>query len=357
MTGASGVPGPAAPGARRTLVARAVVPWLVAAGCLAYAFEVVPFDDCLDALRRAQLGLFLPLVAGAVLVWFGLESAAYAYTFSRFNGPLAWRDARSLRALSYLLTVFHWHLAKAAVVLRLNTAHGVGLLAATSTLLLYQMIGILVLALFASLGAAFLPARPGLAPVAALALAGAGVILASLLVLRSHRPRLRLLDELRALTLLQAHRKLEARDVAIIGGIKVVYQLIFVFVYFLGMRAFGLSPSFSLVLLATPILQAVGSLPIAPAGFGTQQAAMLFLFSDPAANGADGPAILAFGFSLPVTTLALRSLLALCYLPDLSRPGSGSAPGAAPGFASDGEASEASASSTTGVRTSATTRA
>jgi uncharacterized membrane protein YbhN (UPF0104 family) len=253
--------------------------------------------------------------------------------------------------------VFHWHLAKAAVVLRLNTAHGVGLLAATSTLLLYQMIGILVLALFASLGAAFLPTRPGLAPVAALALAGAGVILASLLVLRSHRPRLRLLDELRALTLLQAHRKLEARDVAIIGGIKVVYQLIFVFVYFLGMRAFGLSPSFSLVLLATPILQAVGSLPIAPAGFGTQQAAMLFLFSDPAANGADGPAILAFGFSLPVTTLALRSLLALCYLPDLSRPGSGSAPGAAPGSASDGEASEASASSTTGVRTSATTRA
>lgn len=359
MTRASGDPGPAASGARRSQVARAIVPWLVAAGCLAYAFQVVPIDACVEALGSARLGLFLPLVAGAVLCWFALESAAYAYTFSRFNGPISWRDARSLRALSYLLTVFHWHLAKAAVVLRLNTAHGVGILAATSTLLLYQMIGVLVLALFASVGATFLPARPGLAPVAALALAGAGMVLASLLILRIQRPRVRLLDELRALTLLQAHRKVELKDVAIIGGLKVVYQLIFVFVYYLGMRAFGLSPAFSLVLLAAPILQAVGSLPIAPAGFGTQQAAMLFLFSDPAAHGADGAAILAFGFSLPITTLALRSLLALCYLPDLSRPGPGSRSGSA---TSDAELDvlddgETSASRTTGASTSATIRA
>ncbi len=339
-----GAPAPDARARRGPAILRAILPWLVAAGCLAYAFEVVPFAACLEALQRARLGLFLPLVAGAVIVWFGLESAAYAYTFSRFNGPITWRDARSLRALSYLLTVFHWHLAKAAVVLRLNTSHGVGILAATSTLLLYQMIGVLVLALFAAAGALLLPGRADLGPVAALALGAAGGLLAALAVIRVDRPRLRLLAELRALSLLQAHRRLEPRDVAIIGGTKVVYQLVFVLVYFLGMRAFGLSPAFSLVLLATPILQAVGSLPIAPAGFGTQQAAMLLLFSDPALAGADGPAILAFGFSLPITTLALRSLLALLYLPDLSRPAAGAGPG------------EASASSTTGVSASATTR-
>ncbi len=320
MTDAAGGPGVGAGGRRRAAIAGAIVPWLIAAACLAYAFEVVPFEECVAALRQVRLRIFLPLVAGAVLAWFGLESATFAYTFSRFNGPLSWRDARSLRGLTYLLTVIHWHLAKAAIVLRLNTAHGVGLVAATSTLLLYQMIGVLVLALFASVGAAFLPGPPGLGPVALALLAGAGLVLAALAVLRIDRPRIRLIDEIRALSLLQAHRKLEVRDVVIIGGLKLVYQLLFVLVYYFGLRAFGLAPAFSLVLLATPILQAIGSLPIAPAGFGTQQAAMLFLFADPAADGADGAAILAFGFSLPVTTLVLRGLIGLAYLPDLSRP-------------------------------------
>lgn len=102
-----------------------------------------------------------------------------------------------------------------------------------------------------------------------------------------------------------------------IGGAKIAYQFVFVGVYAIGLRAFGLSPSLAHVMVATAILQAVGALPISPAGFGTQQAAMLFLFSDPAAGGADGPAILAFGFSLPITTMVMRGLLACLYLGDL----------------------------------------
>ena len=345
-------PGPHAPIVRSSWGLRAILPWLVAAGCLVYAFEVVPFGECVEALRRARLELFLPLVAAAVLVWFALESAAYAYTFSRFNVALSWREARSLRALSYLLTVIHWHFAKAAVVLRLKTNYGVGILAATSTLLLYQMIGILVLAVFATAGALLLPRSLALEQAAFGAFVLAAGIVASLVLIRTNRPRLRLLDELRALTLLQAHRKLEVRDVAIIGGIKAVYQLIFVLVYYFGMRAFGLAPSFSLVLLATPILQAVGSLPIAPAGFGTQQAAMLFLFADPAAAGADGAAILAFGFVQPITTLVARSLLALCYSSDLSRPG----PGASTSTSASTGSRDASASITVGANSSATVR-
>ena len=54
MTRASGDPGPAASGARRSRVARAIVPWLVAAGCLAYAFQVVPIDACVEALQGGQ---------------------------------------------------------------------------------------------------------------------------------------------------------------------------------------------------------------------------------------------------------------------------------------------------------------
>ena len=313
---------PATP-ARWTWIARQILPWFVAAGCVAYSFEVVPLEACLAALRRAQLARFVPLAIGAVLAWFALESAAYAYAFSRYNARLSWREARSLRARTYLLTLIHWHVAKAGVVLRLHSTLGVGILAATSTLLLYQMIGVLVLALFAIAGALFLPRT---APVDQVAIGSAvlvAVIAAALVAIRSDRPQLRLLEKTRALSLLQAHRRLEASDLAILGVSRAAYQLVFVFAYYFGMRTFGLTPSLSHVMLATPLLQAVGSLPIAPAGFGTQQAAMLFLFSDPAANGRDGPAILAFGFSLPIATMLLRGLLAVFYLGDLSRPAAG----------------------------------
>lgn len=321
--GAQTAPASGRVGAAWSGIARRLLPWLVAAGCLVYSFEVVPFAELVAALGRARLALFLPLAIAAVLAWFALESAAYAYAFSRFNVPLSWRDARSLRALTYLLTLIHWHVAKAAVVLRLHSTHGVGILAATSTLLLYQMIGVAVLALFAMAGALFLPRT---APVEQVALASGvlfAVIALALAAIRSDWPRLRGLDELRGLSLLQAHRRLALSDLATLGIARMAYQLVFVLAYYFGMRAFGLGPSLSHVMVATPLLQAVGSLPIAPAGFGTQQAAMLFLFSDPAAGGSDGPAILAFGFSLPIATMIMRGLVAALYLGDLARPAAG----------------------------------
>lgn len=321
--GAAPAPEPKNPRSRWSGIARQVLPWLIAAGCLVYSFEVVPLDESLAALRRARLATFFPLATGAVLTWFALESAAYAYAFSRFNAPLSWREARSLRALTYLLTLIHWHVAKAAVVLRLHSTHDVGILAATSTLLLYQMIGVLVLALFAIAGALLLPPTAAALQVALPSAVLVAVLAASLVAIRSDRPRLRMLDEIRGLSLLQAHRRFEIRDLAILGASRAAYQMVFVFAYYFGMRTFGLAPSFSHVMIATPLLQAVGSLPIAPAGFGTQQTAMLFLFSDPAVGGRDGPAILAFGFSLPIATMILRGLLAAFYLGDLTRPAAG----------------------------------
>jgi hypothetical protein len=326
-------------------LARRVLPWLVAAGCLAYSFAVVPLDECWATLRRSRLELFVPLAVASVLVWFALESAAYAYAFSRFNDArLSWREARSLRALTYLLTAIHWHLAKAAVVVRLGASHGVPLLASTSTLLLYQMIGVLVLALFAAAAAPFLPSSDAIHAIALASLAVASAVSLALFLIRSDRPRVAWLDELRGLSLLQAHRRLALRDLAILGLSRAAYQLVFVLAYYYGLRAFDLAPSFSHVMVATPLLQAVGSLPIAPAGFGTQQAAMLLLFSDPEARGRDGAAILAFGFSLPIFTMLLRAGLACIYLGELSGPKAGRH-AARTGLARDADALESVAAS------------
>jgi uncharacterized membrane protein YbhN (UPF0104 family) len=76
------------------------------------------------------------------------------------------------------------------------------------------------------------------------------------------------------------------------------------------MLAFGIDVPFTLVLAATPTIEAIGGLPITPGGLGTQQAAMLYFFGG---HGSEA-AIIAFGFSLPIALMLARSLLGLVYL-------------------------------------------
>ena len=59
--GAAPAPEPKNPRSRWSGIARQVLPWLIAAGCLVYSFEVVPLDESLAALRRARLATFFPL--------------------------------------------------------------------------------------------------------------------------------------------------------------------------------------------------------------------------------------------------------------------------------------------------------
>lgn len=148
---------------------------------------------------------------------------------------------------------------------------------------------------------------------------------------RATWPRLRLLDWYRDLTIHHAHRRVGLGDVAILVGLKSAYYLLFVVVYYFGTQAFEIDLPFALVLAAAPIIQAVGGLPITPAGLGTQQAAMLYFFGESFGGGGSEAAIVAFGFSFPIVLILARCLLGLFYVRDLSaaRTGLSASPSAA----------------------------
>ena len=92
-----------------------------------------------------------------------------------------------------------------------------------------------------------------------------------------------------------------------------VYFSCFVIMFWLGSHAFGVEVPLVLAAAATPAILMAGALPIAPAGIGTQAAAMLFFFG---AHG-DKAAIVAFGLAFPVVITATRCLLGLRYVSDL----------------------------------------
>jgi hypothetical protein len=313
---------PLPPAWRRAL--GTIVPWLVAAGLIAYVFSRVPIGEAWSVAQEARLDLFIPLVFGGVAAWFLIESLVYAFLFTRFNAPVSFREARSLRGMSYLLTPIHWNVGKAAVILRLRQTKEIPVLEATSSVMLYQGIDGAILATFATLGLSLLISENPVSVGLELSGVRATTALIVLLIIfnisftRATWPRNRLFDWWRGLTIHRSHRLINLRDVAVIVAGKGTYHFLQVLVFYYGTAAFGIDLPFPLVLAATPIIQAVGGLPITPAGLGTQQAAMLYFFGDAFGGGGSEAAIVAFGFSLPVGLILARCLIGLVYVRDLT---------------------------------------
>jgi uncharacterized membrane protein YbhN (UPF0104 family) len=181
---------------------------------------------------------------------------------------------------------------------------------------LYQTLDALLLSTLCGTGLAWMPAS---ALVDALVPIVAGVWLAQtcyVLMLWSRGPTLSVIARLKHARIHRSHRCARPMDFAALLAFRLAYYAVFVGVYYWGAMAFGFELPLALVLASVPILQAIGSLPISPAGLGTQQAAMLYLF----AGYGEAAAIIAFGLSFPLITIVLRSLIGAFYLGRLTNP-------------------------------------
>ncbi len=299
---------------RARVLARQVAPWVVAAAILAYLFADVSIGEAWQATRTARLDLFLPGVLGATAAWFLLESAAFAYLFSRFNAKVTWAEARSLRGVTYLLTPINWNLATAGIILHLRQSKHIGAVASTSSMLFYSSLDGIVLASLALIGVLTLPASPELAAIRNGAAAFIAALVAMLVFFMAPAPDWAWLRRARSLGVFRTHGMASLRDVAILMGIRSVYFSGFVGLFWLGCLSFGIDAPFGMITASMPPILLAAALPITPAGLGTQQAAMLFFwkaYGDPAA-------ILAFGLAFPIGVTLARCLLGLRYVRDLA---------------------------------------
>lgn len=292
-----------------------IAPWAVAASIMYSLFNDVPIADAWAAARAARLEIFLPVMMAAVLLWFLIDSAAFAFLFSRFNAKLSWGEARSLRGMTYILTPINWNLGTAAVILHLRSSKQIGALDSTSSMVFYQMIDGLVLASYVGLGAALLPLSPEIESLRRISLGIVVFQLVSMWVFMGSKPAWGWLARFRNFGIFRTHQLAAPRDVVVLVLMKGVYFSVFIGVFWSGCLAFGIDLPLQLAVAATPAILLAGSLPITPAGLGTQQAAMLYFFSS---HGSEA-AILAFGLAFPVALLLFRLLLGLPYLKDLPK--------------------------------------
>jgi uncharacterized membrane protein YbhN (UPF0104 family) len=295
-------------------ILRRTLPWVVAAVVLAYLFRRVSFGESLAAARRADLLSFGAAALLGVVTWFLLESTAFSYLFSRFNAPLTRGEARSLRALTYLLTPINWNLGTAAIVLHLRRSKGIAALSATSSILFYELIDGIVLSALALGGARALPASPMTATVTRAAGGLLAVEVACLAAFMLPLPPWRWVLRMRSIGVFRTHSLATWADVAVLFAIRSVYFGGFVLYFWAGTHAFSVAVPLEHLAAVVPAILLVGSLPITPAGLGTQQAAMLYFFS-PFGSEAQ---ILAYGLVYPVALIVARVPLGLLYARDLA---------------------------------------
>ena len=277
-------------------------------------FDRVPIADAWRAAGEARLRDFGLVTALAVTAWWLIESGAFAYLFTRFNARLTWREARALRGLTYLATPINWNLGTAAIVLHLRRSKGIGAMQSTSTMLFYGQIDLLVLATLALAGAEAMPASPAIASIERAAAIADGFAIAMFALQMTSRPRWTWLARVREAGMFSTHRRATVRDLVVLSAVRACYFGGFVLYFWLGTRAFHAGVPLRFALAATPVILVVSSLPITPAGLGTQQAAMLYMF---APYGSDA-AILAFALSYPVALILARLPLGLLFVRDLA---------------------------------------
>ncbi len=292
---------------------RKLLPWVGTVAVIYFLSTQVPLADAWAATSDARLELFLPEMAAAVIFWFLVESRAFAYLFTRFNAEFSWAEARSLRGMSYLLTPINWNVGTAAIILYLRRSKSISAIGSGSSMLFYGMIDAVALGSLALVGVSLMPDSPELATLKHVVGAMMLCQIASLTIFMAPFPKWTRLERIRGVALFRSVSMATLRDFSILSGLRIAYFSGFVLIFWLGSASFGIEVPLVLAAAATPAILLFGSLPISPAGIGTQAAAMLYFF----APYGDDAAIVAFGLSFPVAITVARCLLGLVYVGDI----------------------------------------
>ncbi len=255
-------------------LARQLLPWLVAAGLLAFLAARVPIGDLRDALARtsilslaglAALFVTLTLVADVATLWvtfrYGLRD--------QHLGPMA---VGEVRAASYLLQLVSFGAGQGGMVYLLKRHHGVSIGAGAGAILLATGVSVIVLAGAVALGLG-LGAVPDRAALRWLTIAVAAGIPIYLIIIWA-----------RPLFLARTRLLAPLFDAGVTGTVwiavaRALHLTVAMAGHYLAMRMFGIDVPVEAAVARLPVVFLIGALPLAPSGLGTTQAAAVTLFA------------------------------------------------------------------------------
>ena len=274
---------------------RIALPWLTALAILAFLFARIDAQATWSALARADALRYAGLACAFSLLWLALDATVLRNLFAPLGAELRWVDMLRERAATYPLMVVSFHLASAALVARLARRTPVGLARLGGGMLVHYLGDLAALA-GVSLAAAWSlegPLAGALRPLlAALALGAGALLIAGRLARRQLRER----------PIVDALADLSGADLALLVAGRCAWYASFSLFVWSTAPCFDLALPFADVVARTPLVLAIAGLPIAPAGLGTAQAALVVLFDTLGPQ----PQLLAYGLVFGATLIVLR---------------------------------------------------
>jgi hypothetical protein len=296
---------------KRNLLQR-VLPAVVSAVTLGWVVTSFDMSALGAALSWRVLAVLVPglLAYGAVTVL--LEALSILRLTGRRPDFGIWTAAR-IKCASYLLAIVNYFLGGAALAVLLRRRAGLGLGETASVVLLIFAVDIVVVLSLGALGAS-LAGPEGPAVRASFAATAGAAFFGGLVLLRTPRS-LGPLERLRSLSVFDALRHTPGRVLLELGGLRLIFSLCFIGIGGVAFAAFDIAVPPGRLMLGMLTLAIVGALPIAVAGLGTGQVAVVYVF----AGIATPEVLIALSLVLGAGMIVLRAAMGLLFAREFTR--------------------------------------
>jgi hypothetical protein len=298
---------------RRAKLVRRVLPALVSAAALAALLAAIEPAKLVDALSWR-----IAVVMGPTLLAYGAVTLALeALSILRLVHPPpagfgGWTAAR-IKCASYLLAIVNYALGVAALTVLLRRRASTSLAESASVVLLISSTDLMIVLGMAAVGSAFVETGAPGVRASVLALLGLGFF-GGLALVRAPGP-LGPLERIRSLAVFDALRRLPLLRFVELLALRTVFASCFLGVCWSAFYAFDIAPPLGLFVAGILIVALVSAMPIAVAGLGTSQVAVLVLFR----GVAEPETLLAMSLVLTTGLVALRALMGFVFAREFTR--------------------------------------
>lgn len=293
----------------RTPLWKRLLPIMTASGILAYLFWHIDIQQCLVALVQADLSIYVPWVIAFIVMGFLLDTQNLAAMLRHFNYPIPFRDALSIRGVTYLLSTIDYSLGLGALIYYLKHDQGIPVMRSTGLVGFFNAITQKTLVYLAIIGLLLLsPANSLLQNFLWVCLAVAIVDIIFIMLLKG-LPSRGVIRKIKELNLIKVFHEAPWKSYGLLIFWRSLYYSIFIIFFYFAVRAFHMTIPLIALIAYVPIILLIISMPITPCGFGTAQAAMIYLFKDYGTS----VNIMAFGLTYSTSIILFRSLIGLFF--------------------------------------------
>lgn len=296
------------PGGRTPLWKR-ILPLVIGGGILAYLFGKIDMRQCYEALARADLLAYAPLMIGFAMLSFLVDTQNLREMLRHFHYPISFRNALNIRGVTYLLMTIDYSLSLGALVYYLKRDLSIPVMRSTSLMLFFNAVTHFALVIMTIVGLAILmPASRLLQSflVFCICLAVFNVLLVAVLKMLPERG---FMFKIKNLNMIRTFHEASWTSFWVLVFWRAIYYALFIVFFYAAFRAFHMEIPIITLLAYIPIILLVISLPIAPCGLGSTQAAMIYLFGEYGTI----ENIMALGLTYSTSIIVFRSLIGLVF--------------------------------------------